>query len=108
MKSSQNDDGHHKAAAGGHLKVISDAEQKLKKYSQLGQFIYHSLYVTLIKFIAVLLGEASKIKTLKNPKQLKLNDLTSKLAKHQKENIPPADEAKPAEKKVKTRSQKRS
>ena len=46
-----------------------------------------------------------------------MNDLTSKLAKHQKENakniqkenIPPADEPKLAEKKAKkTRSQKRS
>lgn len=50
VKSSQNDDGHHKAAAEGHLKVISDAEQKLKKYSQLGQFINHSLYYLLIKY----------------------------------------------------------
>jgi len=55
------------------------------------------------------LSEASKKKTLKDQKQLKVNDLTSKLEKLQKENIPPADEAKPAEKKVKkTRSQKRS
>ena len=55
------------------------------------------------------MSEASKIKPVKNQKQSKMNDLISKLAKHQKENIPPADEAKPAEKKVKkTRSQKRS
>ena len=71
----------------------------------------------LQKFLDVLLGEASKTKALKTQKQLKMNDLTSKLAKHQKENakniqkenIPPANEPKPAEKKVKkTRSQKRS
>ena len=34
---SQFDDGHHKAAVEGHLKVIDDAELKLKKYAQIGQ-----------------------------------------------------------------------
>ena len=34
---SQFDDGHHKAAVEGHLKVIDDAELKLKKYAEIGQ-----------------------------------------------------------------------
>ena len=38
--SSQVDDGLHKAAVEGHLKVIADAELKLKKYSEIGNSLY--------------------------------------------------------------------
>ena len=31
------DDGHHKAAVEGHLKVIDDAELKIKKYAEIGK-----------------------------------------------------------------------
>ena len=46
-KSSQMDDGHHKAAVEGHLKVIDDAELKLKKYAEIGQSFYFIFILSL-------------------------------------------------------------
>ena len=60
-------------------------------------------------FSASLFEEATKSRALKTEKQAKLMDLNSKLEKLDKENIPPEQKPKQAEKKTKkTKSQKRS
>ena len=72
-------------------------------------FAVISFLQKLISLLAILFGEAAQTRALRNEKQAKMLELNSKIEKLEKENIPPAEKSKQAEKKTKkTRSQKRS